>query len=403
MSLEQATAIGALGRRLASKTNWWGGADEEGRPERTVIDCRPASEGMWSIAVWNAIGAFGVDDVTFVVRPKIAATHALYLIARGAALPRLEQQLIALAAGNDLWELLALWFVGCTQRVVLQDLVRDYEAVERTIPAMRGQVDALASAALYYAGTLQFVCEYDQFTVNNPLNRVLLAALAVLQGLTKLSYATRRDCRRLSAHFDGVGKLSASDLRVQTDRRTAYYDDSLSLARLILSSFAIALAEGSGRAWSFLIRTPEAIEAGILSVLRDGLFPSARVSKYSTPLEPAAIRIWPDLRFDPHGSVGDVKYKTVGADWLRGDLYQSVAFAAGTGAKRACVVTFGGAEDVALPAVRFRDIQVSNILWHEDDKLEPSASAQRLVEDCSEWLRLGDSPDCGPSAATEPA
>jgi hypothetical protein len=41
LSLEQARAINALGRRLASKTVWWGDVDEGAQPKRSVIDCRP--------------------------------------------------------------------------------------------------------------------------------------------------------------------------------------------------------------------------------------------------------------------------------------------------------------------------------------------------------------------------
>jgi hypothetical protein len=388
LTYSQACALNSLGKQLASKSSWWGNADGDAAPERTVIDCSPLGESSWSITVGNAIGAFGVDDVTFVVRPKIEATHALYLIARGAALPRLEQQLIALAAAQDLWEVLAIWFARCTERVVLQDLVRDYQGVRETVSAVRGQIDPVGSAGLYYVGRLDFVCSYDQFTVDNAFNRLLLSALTTLQSLTKLSYGTRRACRRLSAHFDGVGHLAESDLRVQTDRRTAYYNDALSLARLILSSMAIGLVEGDKKAWSFLIRTPEVVEAGVLAVLKDGLAPFVRVAKYSTPLDPATMRIWPDLRFDPPGAVGDVKYKVFGTDWPRGDLYQSVAFAAGSRTERSCVISFGDSPDRALPTVRFGDIEVSHIVWRTDSDIDPNTSAARLVDDCSQWLRL---------------
>lgn len=63
-----------------------------------------------------------------------------------------------------------------------------------------------------------------------------------------------------------------------------------------------------------MIRTPEAIEAGIRAILRAGLLPEVQVRKYGTTLVPKNMQIEPDLRFDPLMAVGDVKYKTYGAD-----------------------------------------------------------------------------------------
>ncbi len=386
LSDEQADAILRLGRELASRTAWWGADESSTAEERTVISCVPNRQARWRITVNNAIGAFGVGDLTFVVLPKIPIQHVLYILSRGIGVPRLNDAKTQVATGDQLWELLSRWFVDCSKRVVENELLKDYEAENATLSAIRGQLDALSSAAHYYSGSLAFECFYDEYTTDNARNRVLLSALNVLQSLAQLPATIRREASRVAGYFDGVGSLQARDIDVEIDRRSAHYRDPLALARLIISATSISLAEGSTPGWTFLIRTPETIEAGIRSILRDGLAPETRVSKYGTALVPEAMMVEPDLRFDPVGSVGDVKYKLFEGGWPRGDLYQGVAFAAAAHATEVCVISFACPGVERLSAVRFGEITACNIVWEASGSADPGVSAGRLTRDVRTWL-----------------
>ena len=80
------------------------------------------------------------------------------------------------------------------------------------------------------------------------------------------------------------------------------------LARHILRHVGRHLAAGSDAAWSFLLRTPEMVEARDLGVLADRLGP-ARVWKGHLQLPGSTLTFNPDLVFDAAQAVGDVKYK----------------------------------------------------------------------------------------------
>lgn len=384
---EQARAVTLLGERLASKATWWGSNTEATADEAaTVISCTPAGATTWNVSVSNAIGAFGIDDVTFVVVPKVSMAHVLYIMSRGMLLPRMAEAQLLIAKDSHLWELIARWFLDQTLKVISRDLIRDYQSVYDLVSAVRGQIDAVPSAINYYSGSLNMFCSYDEFTVDNAHNRVLMAALLALQRLTHLGSNLRREAGRLAGHFVGVGPLKYPDLEVFTDRRSAHYHDALILAKLILSATALAIAEGSLKAWTFLIRTPEAIEAGIRAILNAGLAPQMNVRKRRIALIPKDLGIDPDLYFDPVGFVGDVKYKLYGSDWPRSDLYQSVAFAAGAGTARSCVISFVDQKVAALPAVRFNGIEVSHLIWDACASSDPTQSGVQLAEDCRKWL-----------------
>lgn len=102
---------------------------------------------------------------------------------------------------------------------------------------------------------------------------------------------------------------------------------AIALGRNLLRWTGRSLAEGGAAAWTFLIRTPEMVEAGVRSVLAERLGPGT-VRKEGRQLVGSTLTFNPDLVFGgPAVAVGDVKYKLAGGDWDRSDLYQVVAFA----------------------------------------------------------------------------
>lgn len=387
MTEAEAQLITTLGKTLVSRIAWWGEeADDASRPDRTIISCTATPRNTWIVTVSNAIGAFGVDNLTCLVTPKIPMPHLLYILSKSSLIPRMDDSRVHIGAGEALWELLARWFLSKVEQVVASDLLRDYQATHGPLSSVRGQLDSMATAGTFYSGSLDMVCTYDDFTVDNPLNRVLLAGLRALERLARLQTDLRRISRRLSSHFFEVGEVQTSDLRVITDRHSSHYGDALTLAKLIIEGTTFDLSTGIGEAWTFLIRTPEAIESGVRAVLAEGLSPQFTVRKYGTTLRPGTMQVQPDLRFDPIGHVGDVKYKKFGSDWPRGDLYQSVAFAAGCGAQRSCVISMGVGNSAKLPNVKFGDIEVTSMLWDAREETEPSEAARQLIADCHAWL-----------------
>ncbi len=384
LNLGQASAISVLGKALASRESWWGDSGKE-ESERTVIACRPNRRGSWEVRVDNAIGAFGVEGITFTVVPKIAIKHVLYLLSKAAVVPRIDFQELGLSEGESFLEIIVRWFLDRVTEVVSQGLIRDYEEETGVVSAVRGHLDALATAERYYSGSLEVACRYDEFREDNAYNRLLLAALTRVQGLRLSNVNLRREAQRTSGHFPNTSSLRDADATVTLDRRSYYYRDAIALALLIIRAIEISLEAGMNRAWTFLIRTPEAIEDGIRTVLREGLSPAVAVEKRETRLLPSSLRIKPDLRFFPNGEVGDCKYKLYGRDWLRSDLYQSVAFAAGVRSARSCVIAFTEGGDSYPIDVVFGDISVTALLWDVSIS-EPQAAAAQMAQQCLAWL-----------------
>ena len=383
----EATALQEAGRRLIGAAKPWG--EEESETRRTVVRCEPTANGQWRVTVDNAVGLISLGrDTQLVVNPKIPVSHLLYLFGSSGRFPRLDAQSGVLSRADSLWQLVAEWFLSTAERAIRRDLRRDYEFLRDELTELRGTIDALPSASAYYAGRVGFVCDFDEFNVNIPLNRVLRAATEVIVQSPELLLTQRRRGRAIVARMEDVGPLRPTDLQIQIEPGTAHYADSLMLTRHILGSIGRTFEVGGLLARTFLIRTPEVVEDGIRQILVHGL-PDIEVIKRGASPPPTSIILTPDLWFRAHKAVADVKYKLAREDWKRPDLYQAVAFATGFNVNRAAVIEFADGSGASIPAAQVGQVQVQHLMWTADDHESPQHVAAKFVDDARVWLQGG--------------
>ena len=238
----------------------------------------------------------------------------------------------------------------------------------------------------FYAGRLGLICEFDEFNLDTPLNRVLQAALTAVTASPFLGTSVRASARGLLWRMDEVRSLRADDMRVQTDRRSAHYADGLVLARHILESTGRALTQGVEPVWTFLIHTPPVVEAGLRNVLADGTFGHVMCGKL--PLVGSTLTVNPDLVWERGThvlAVGDVKYKRTTAEWRRADLYQVVAFGTAYRVGHAAVCDFALDSGAGPPAVTIGDLTVRHFSWDASNEVAAEASAAGLLSQVEVW------------------
>ena len=386
LTLGEARALAAAGKRLALKRLIPTENDDEGEDDPSAIRCAMNPDGTWRVTVSDAVGLISVGELRLLVEPKIPRAHLFHLLGQSELLPRLDATKAAAGTGEHLWELVCRWLVDTLEVVLRRDLVRDYVPFCEALEAARGQIDAVATADAYYSGRLHLVCDFEEFGSDTELNRVLKAAALAVGASVDVSASTRRRAIRIAARMEDVGEVRPSDLRATLDRRTAHYADALALARSVLANIRRTLKHGEAVVWTFLIRTPELVEAGVRNELRERLHGKWSVRKETIPLQGASMTVAPDLLFGYGDAIGDVKYKRARAKWLRPDLYEVTAFAAAARASRAAVIGFRGLHDPQPPSVKVGDTQVRHFSWAADEAVTPSAAAESLAAEIEAWL-----------------
>ena len=169
-----------LGRKLRSQKRWWGDTDDTDDPDqstRTAIRVDQTSLTSYEVTVFNAIGAIGLSDLQLLVQPKIPMTHLLYLLAESQQLPpRSSEERASVKADEGLFVLIVRWFLDACERLLRLGLDRDYERVTADLAFARGRVDLIPTARSIFAGRPRVRCEFDSFSEDTSLNRVLKAA-----------------------------------------------------------------------------------------------------------------------------------------------------------------------------------------------------------------------------------
>jgi 5-methylcytosine-specific restriction endonuclease McrBC regulatory subunit McrC len=227
-------------------------------------------------------------------------------------------------------------------------------------------------------------CRYDELSDDAPMNRVVKAACVAVGASTAVPASLSARARRAAVRLADVGPLQPNDGDAQVDRVNNSYARVYPLALLVLQGLGLSPSSGRHRGAAFLLRTPELIEDGLRSVIRDAL-PDTVVTKRRFLLGNTGLSMNPDVVFGLNEAVGDVKYRYLKKDWNRADLNQVVAFAAAARCGSALLVGFAADAAMALPRdVPVGDIRVRCLAWIADaaagidENLERFSAALRI-------------------------
>lgn len=384
----QADELRRIGRALASQKQWWGAIKDADTPDRSVVRCERISDDRHTVRVSDAIGAIGLGDLQLIVEPKIPLRHVLYLLVESNQFPRSLYERSSLGGDNNFFSLVAQWFVHTCEVLLRHGLVSDYGRVKADLPCARGRIQTVKTAQSIAAGRPSIRCQFDQFGEDTSLNRVLKAAAVRLLGMPGSPVGLRARCRRILYRLSDIGDLRTGDLVVTPDALSRRYRDAYPLALAIIASTGLDIEAGDKSTWTFLFRTPEAVEEGLRNSLRTHLEPAWKVQKTAKILLGDRNRsLNPDLVFGDNAAVGDVKYQlNPDGEIKRGHLYQVTTFATGYHAKKATVIAFGACE--TGEELHVGSVQVNGFNWNFDDAT-PEQAAKRLADTIRSWLGGG--------------
>lgn len=386
LTSDEATKLRTVGQALASQSTWWGAEptdDEES--SATVVRCHAVSGSEYAIRVSDAIGAIGLGDTQLIVDPKIPLPHLLYLFARSDHFPRHLSERSLLGTDSSFFLVVATWFVEQCETLLRHGLISDYGRITGDVPCARGRIHAAATSRSILVGRPMVRCDYDVRSDDTSLNRVVRAAVLRLLAFSGLPHGLRRHCRQIEYRLSDVGDLRHGDMWAQPDALTRIYRDVIPLALLILEGSGVAMHQGAGGTWTFLCRTPEAVEAGLRSALSERLSSRWTITKKGMVLVGEGKRtLNPDLVFGPTRAVGDVKYKLSPDGGIRrADLNQVTTFATGYGVTKATVIAFGDRE--VGEYVQVGRVAVNGFIWNTREP-DPHLAADRLAENVEHWL-----------------
>lgn len=294
------------------------------------------------------------------IEPRTPVGNIWHLLAAAEGLTELSWPEIGSETVIGLIEGLAAIFLRETERLLQQGAVHGYRSVRRGLSTIRGRLDLREQMRRPDSLPQRFICRFDEFTIDVPENRLVVAALSNVSSGCAHSRLRAR-AKRCVADFQGVHASAAEEIgEIRLNSANAHYRTALTLARLILDGMSPRVGPGSRRAPGLLIHMPRLFERFVCRTVTEGLpaWLTARSNGHSVALdEERRAMLTPDAVVEREGAavcVVDAKYRAHSASRTEpgaSDLYQMMAYCMGYDAREAVLVY---PYPVETPPVRIR-------------------------------------------------
>ncbi|MCY4558077.1 MAG: hypothetical protein OXF79_17250 [Chloroflexi bacterium] len=296
-----------------------------------------------SLQAGQVVGVLSTREATVEILPKIdrpdgairkALVHMLSVV---YSLPIADGELTSLADQDaTLLEFLVGVFADRLLTAVRRGLPHRYRSRQDDLPLLRGKLDIRRQVARHVVRSDLLACEFDELSVDTPLNRVLKAAVMRLRSIARHS-ANARKFAELSARFEFVGE-SRDPLRepVTLDRTNITFHRLHSWSRLFLSARWQSTTTGTSAGVALLFPMNDLFEAfvgrAMQSVLPAGSTRLQHTGLHAlTERDQSLFALRPDIVVNGN-IVIDTKWKeldpgerTLGVG--QSDVYQMLAYA----------------------------------------------------------------------------
>lgn len=230
----------------------------------------------------NYVGVVGfADGIQVEILPKVGfgeeteqqSRKALERMLRsvGAGLPFAHMGRAAVASGSlPLYELFIAMFAAEVGRIARRGLAGAYREERGRIPQIRGRLNLTKQTREIPPRLQKFHCEYDEFGIDRPENRLLRSALGLLLRRTR-DAGNRQLILRLLDCFGCVEESTdyeadfALCLRV---RETAHYSDALAWSKVFLRGDSFGNLRGGYEVEAILFPMERVFESYVAGQLK---------------------------------------------------------------------------------------------------------------------------------------
>jgi 5-methylcytosine-specific restriction enzyme subunit McrC len=164
-------------------------------------------------------------------------------------------------------------FLNSVNVLVKRGLRSDFVRQEDNLSFLKGKLNVGKQIKHNYVNKHKFYCEYDEFLLDRPANRLLHSALLKVKTISR-SAANQKLLQELEFVFHEVPKSSDYKLdftNVKLDRGMNYYQVPLAWCKLILEGFSPQCMKGETHAVSLLFPMEKVFEDYVAKVLKDQL------------------------------------------------------------------------------------------------------------------------------------
>ena len=154
---------------------------------------------------------------------------------------------------DNVAELCAAILIKGVSLQIKRGLGKEYVVQSEPLSSLRGEIDISASVKQQSMLKKQLVCNYDEFSVNSYLNRIIRTTMDVLVR-SEISKERKKQLRKLLIYFSEVKPLSRESInwKLQFNKNNQTYQMLISICYLILKGLLQTTSDGNTKLMDFL-------------------------------------------------------------------------------------------------------------------------------------------------------
>lgn len=322
----------------------------------------PYAPGEWLVAPGDKVGVASIGGVEVWVAPKLTIQRLLFLVGYARDPRGWRDETAELDTRYGLVPAVAQALWRQCERALARGPLAGYREVEETGPVLRGRLRETDQLRRHFGLMLPLEIRYDDFGIDVPENRILLAAVTRMLTVPRIDAESRRRLSALRVRLAGV-TTPVRGTRLPDWRPTrlnARYHTALRLAEIVWRATSPEHVPGAISANAFLFDMPDLFEDFVTTAFGEALGrlgPGRPRPQYPCHLDVGdAVRMRPDLVWTRDGApvvVLDAKYKAKAPE---ADMYQMLAYCTVLGRRTGHLVYAGG--EPARHRVRGTDIEI---------------------------------------------
>ena len=308
------------------------------RAQKTLGANAFAWAGRHRIKASQFVGIIAAPGIRLEILPKIEKSEnietrgtLIKMIGAALSIPIYDGEITLLnAQDRDLLEILILVFARRLASEVRKGLTRNYKRQTDDLARLRGKLDVTRQFTKFAATPQILACEFDEFSADNALNRLLACATSLLMRRTNVA-TTQRLLAEIDAHFAEVSPVTVQQALQEPiilDRKNQRWSVCEKLARLLLQSLYQTAHGGKREGVALLFDMNKLFEAYVTRLAQKTLRPMGYTVWTQKPQKSLvhdkegrrAFITKPDIYVKGHGEVIiiDTKWKTL--DFSKGNF-----------------------------------------------------------------------------------
>ena len=300
---------------------------------------------------------------------------------------------IEIKEGANFFDIIGRMFLNELEEIVKKGLLKKYVKKHENIGFLKGKLYIKGQIHNNIKNKPKFSCIYDDLTVNNLENQIVLRALTLLIPMIRFNMDIFKDLKSheyiLKDSIELVD-VSPSDCdKIHFSRLNEYYSTIIQFSKLIIEeNFIRSVNKGKSRGFNFVVNMNKVYEDFITEMVLevvDQNFEEYKVvsqSRFNSLVKEKKIVTIPDIILKQRGTesyplIIDAKYKREDKNT---DYYQVIAYSLALPEAKACCLIYPNTEkDIEKKLTLRRDIIHSN--GQDDVKLYAKVVDLHIEED----------------------